>query len=220
MFTNQIGMGNTLTTVGVIGESFGLNNQGQLSWLIAGYSLTTGTFILISGRLGDDLVFPVIPSGLTSALAVGKLLGKIPASWIMVIGQVAYLVGSILAAARPVDSIYWTYCFFSVLIITIGMDTSFASATIIFSNAVPQRYQGMGARIDMTVVNYSISLGLGFAGTVETNINHGGLTRSDMLLGYRGALWFAVGLAGLSLVLVSCSLSTGRADLKPEPQNF
>ncbi|OAL37963.1 hypothetical protein AYO20_02796 [Fonsecaea nubica] len=144
---------------------------------------------------------PVIPSGLTSALAVGKLLGKVPASWIMVVGQVAYVVGSILAAARPVHSTYWTYYFFSVLIITVGMDTSFPSATIIFSNAVPQRYQGMGASIVMTVVNYSISLGLGFAGTIETNINHGGLTDADMLLGYRGALWFAVGLAGLGLLL-------------------
>ena len=54
MFTNQVGLGNTLTTVGVIGESFGLTNPGQLSWLIAGYSLTIGTFILVGGRLGDE----------------------------------------------------------------------------------------------------------------------------------------------------------------------
>ena len=144
---------------------------------------------------------PVIPSGLASALAVGKLLGKIPASWIMVVGQVAFLAGSILAATRPPHSIYWTYYFFSVLIITVGMDTSFPSATIIFSNAVPQEYQGMGASIVMTVINYSISLGLGFAGTIETNISNGGLTESDKLLGYRGGLWFSVGLAGLGLVL-------------------
>lgn len=144
---------------------------------------------------------PVIFSGLVSALAVGKLLGKIPASWIMVIGQVSYLVGSILAAARPADSIYWTYFFFSVLVITIGMDTSFPAATIIFSNAVPQQYQGMAASIVLTVVNYSISLGLGFAGTIETNVNSGGSTESDKLRGYQSALWFSVGLAGFGVVL-------------------
>lgn len=54
MATNQIGLGNTMATVGVIGESFGITNPGQLSWLIAGYSLTVGTFILIGGRLGDE----------------------------------------------------------------------------------------------------------------------------------------------------------------------
>lgn len=54
MFTNQVGLGSTLSTVGVIGESFGINNPGQLTWLVAGYSLTIGTFILVSGRFGDE----------------------------------------------------------------------------------------------------------------------------------------------------------------------
>ncbi|KAL5351756.1 multidrug-resistance type transporter aminotriazole resistance [Pseudogymnoascus australis] len=128
---------------------------------------------------------PVIFSGLVSALAVGKLLGKIPASWIMVIGQIRFT----------------GHTFFSVLVITIGMDTSFPAATIIFSNAVPQQYQGMAASIVLTVVNYSISLGLGFAGTIETNVNSGGSTESDKLRGYQSALWFSVGLAGFGVVL-------------------
>ena len=158
---------------------------------------------------------PVIPSGLVSALAVGKLLGKIPASWIMVVGQVAYLIGSILAATRPPHSIYWTYYFFSVLIITVGMDTSFPAATIIFSDAVPKEYQGMGASIVMTVVNYSISLGLGFAGTIETSINNGGRINADKLLGYRGALFFSVGLAGLGLVLSLIFVAKGHRKNEP-----
>lgn len=54
MFTNQVGLGNTLSTVGIIGDSFGSTNSGQLTWLIAGYSLTIGTFILVGGRLGDE----------------------------------------------------------------------------------------------------------------------------------------------------------------------
>jgi MFS family permease len=144
---------------------------------------------------------PIIPSGLMSALAVGKLVGRIPASWIMVVGQTAYLVGSILAAARPADSNYWTYFFFSVLIICMGMDTSFPSAAMIFAGAVPQKYQGMAASIVLTVVNYSISLGIGFAGTLETNINNGGLTKKDQYRGYQGAMWLSVGLSGLGLVL-------------------
>lgn len=144
---------------------------------------------------------PILGVGLVSALAVGKLLGRVPASWIMVIGQVAYLTGSILAAARTPHSIYWTYFFFSVLIMTVGMDTSFPASAIIFSNAVPKQYQGMGASIVMTIVNYSISLGLGFAGTIETNINNGGLTKGDKLHGFQSAMWFSVGLSGFGLFL-------------------
>lgn len=37
----------------VIGDSFGENDPGTLSWLPAGYSLTVGTFILPAGRWGD-----------------------------------------------------------------------------------------------------------------------------------------------------------------------
>lgn len=144
---------------------------------------------------------PVIPSGLGSALAVGKLLGRVSAAWVMVIGMVAYLIGSILIATMPVSQIYWGNFFWSVIIICVGMDSSFPAATIIFSDAVPPKYQGIGASVVMTIVNYSISLGLGFAGTVEREVNHGGHTDEDKKRGYRGAFYFEVGLTGLGLVL-------------------
>ena len=144
---------------------------------------------------------PVIPSGLLSALAVGKLLGHMRPAWMMVIGMVAYTIGSILIATRPVGQTYWGQFFFSVLIICVGMDSSFPAATLIFSNAVPVEYQGIGASVVLTIVNYSISLGLGFAGTVERQINNGGLTSADKLTGYRGAFYMELGLTGLGLVL-------------------
>ena len=52
-FTTQVGLGQTLFILPVIGRSFNLTDPGELSWLIAGYSLTVGTFILLSGRMGD-----------------------------------------------------------------------------------------------------------------------------------------------------------------------
>lgn len=144
---------------------------------------------------------PVLITAPLSALTVGKIVGKVPASYIMVVGQVAFFITSILQAFRPPDSIYWTYFFFATIIATIGMDSSLPAATMIFASAVPRKYQGMGGSIVMTIVNYSISLGLGFAGTIETNINHGGNTQADLLYGYRGALWFSVGLTGVGTIL-------------------
>ncbi|KAI1487699.1 major facilitator superfamily transporter [Biscogniauxia mediterranea] len=43
----------TLMLLHVIGDSFHVTHPGQLAWLVSGYSLTVGTFILFSGRLGD-----------------------------------------------------------------------------------------------------------------------------------------------------------------------
>ena len=49
----QAALGQAIATLHIIGDSFGTQNNGQLSWFAAGYSLTVGTFILITGRLGD-----------------------------------------------------------------------------------------------------------------------------------------------------------------------
>ena len=136
----------------------------------------------------------------------------------MVVGQVAYLVGSILITTMPVGQVYWGQFFFSVLIICVGMDSSFPAATIIFSNAVPPKYQGIGASLVLTIVNYSISLGLGFAGTVERSVNNGGVTDADKLKGYQGAFYMEVGLAGLGLLLSLVFLAKGYfADRSKKP---
>jgi hypothetical protein len=46
------------------------------------------------------------------------------------------------------------------------MDLSFPCGTIILSNAMPREHQGIAASLINTVVNYSISLSLGIAGTI------------------------------------------------------
>lgn len=75
---------------------------------------------------------------------------------------------------------------------------SFPSGTLILSNSMPRQHQGLAASLVTTTVNYSISLGLGFAGTVESNTNRGG---SDELRGYRGALYLGIGFAGLGTLV-------------------
>lgn len=51
------------------------------------------------------------------------------------------------------------------------------------------------------VVNYSISLSLGIAATVEINVNNGGKTDADLLKGYRGAWYLAIGFSGFGMFL-------------------
>ncbi|KAI9044577.1 MFS transporter [Aspergillus affinis] len=144
---------------------------------------------------------PILVTGISTALVVGKIINKVPASSIMLFAMLCYFITSLLMALRPVHSTYWTYFFFATIIATFAMDSSLPAATIIFSNAVPRQYQGMGSSVIMTIVVYSISLGLGFAGTIELQINNGGHTEADLLHGYRGTLWFSVGLTAFGTVL-------------------
>lgn len=75
---------------------------------------------------------------------------------------------------------------------------SFPAATILLSNSMPHEHQGLAASLVATAVNYSISISLGFAGTIETQLNDGG---KDILKGYRAALYFSNGLASLGMLL-------------------
>lgn len=78
---------------------------------------------------------------------------------------------------------------------------SFPSGIVILSNAMPQQDQGVAGSLVNTVVNYSISMGLGFAGVVEYYVGNGG---EDILIGYRAASYMGVGLAGLGTIIATC----------------
>lgn len=83
---------------------------------------------------------------------------------------------------------------------------SFPAATILLSNAMSRKNQGIAASLVNTVINYSISIGLGFAGTIEERVNNGG---SNLLKGYRGAWYMGIGLAGLGIcIAIVFSLSS------------
>ena len=140
-------------------------------------------------------------SGAGAAILTGLFLDRVGPPLAMVLALLAYVVGTILLATAPVDQIYWAQSFLCLLVIPFGMDISFPAATVILSNAVPRKNQGIGASLVNTVVNFSISLGLGFAGVVEANINNGGNSPEDMLRGYRGAWYMGIGLSGLGLII-------------------
>jgi MFS family permease len=143
---------------------------------------------------------PVAISGFIAAITTGHVISKIGPGWVMLISMLAFLTGSILVATMPVHQIYWAQSFLVTLIIPWGMDMSFPAGTLIMSNAVARKHQGMAASLVNTVVNYSISIGVGIAGTVETHVNNGGQTVGDELAGYRGAMYLGIGLSALGVL--------------------
>ena len=65
-FCTQVGVGGPLAISHIIGNDLHVSHPGQLSWLMAAYSLTVGTFILPSGRLGDVFGHKLIRSSFSS----------------------------------------------------------------------------------------------------------------------------------------------------------
>ncbi|KAJ1326640.1 MFS transporter DHA2 family multidrug resistance protein [Microdochium nivale] len=140
---------------------------------------------------------PVVVSGAIAAIGTGLVLGRLGPAWTMVIAMSAFFTGSALFAFRPTDQNYWIQMFLCTVITPWGMDMSFPAATLILSDSMPRRHQGVAASLVSTVVNYSMSLALGFAGTAELYAGRGFSTKEDLEFGYRIGLYLAVGLAGL-----------------------
>ncbi|KAL5334585.1 major facilitator superfamily domain-containing protein [Aspergillus crustosus] len=167
-----------------------------------------GTWIFYSWRFIDIRgVTPLLASaqfvppgisGLIASFATGYLMSRVRPALIMCMSLSAFTLGTVLITIAPVDQTYWALTFVSLVVIPWGMDMSFPAATLMLSNAVQREHQGLAASLVTTVVNYSISLSLGFAGTIESQITTGE-TASERLKGYRGALYFAIGLGGLGM---------------------
>jgi len=108
------------------------------------------------------------------------------------------------------------------------MNLSFPAATILLSAALPKEKQGIAASLVSTMVNYSISCGLGLAGTIdryliEKEARKRGIegnpapihkvdaeTQAIRLVGLRGAYWFAVALSAFGMLIAASYIFVSR----------
>lgn len=154
-----------------------------------------------SPLLASAALSPGPVTGLAASLLAGFLLSKKVKPYIVLLMSMwAFFAGSLLWALAPVGQTYWLNSFIGVLIIPFGMDMSNPAASILLSNSMAKEHQGTAASLVVTTVNYSISLALGIAGSVELAARR---QRDDVLAGYRGAQHLGLGLGGLGLVLAA-----------------
>lgn len=148
---------------------------------------------------------PCLFMGFVASGTTAILIQKVPVSSIMVIAMAAFLVGNVLIGTRSVGQIYWGQNFVANILTPFGMDMSFPSATIILSQSFPKSLQGLAASLVATFVNYSISIGLGFAGTVEYyTTKDKPQNAATAEFGIRNALRMGMGFAGLGIVVAIC----------------
>ncbi|KAF2105118.1 YOR378W-like protein [Rhizodiscina lignyota] len=151
-----------------------------------------------SALLATAQIAPVAISGAAFALSTGYLLKKMNAAWVMFIAMFCFTAGTVLLATAPVGQTYWLQTFLSIIITPGGMNLSFPAGMILLSNAMPREHQGIAASFVSTIVNYSISCGLGLAATIVVEASDHG---TKALHDYQEALYFGIGLSGLGLII-------------------
>ena len=141
---------------------------------------------------------PLTVGGAVAALSAAWLIPRLHAQYILAIGATSMLISSAILATMPEKQIYWQVAFPSVVIVSFCPDFIFTAAQIIASGSVRRTEQGIAGSLIGTLLTYGISTGIGFGGTVEAYTNRGG---TDIVRGYRSALYLAVGFAGAALII-------------------
>ncbi|CAF1244132.1 unnamed protein product [Rotaria sordida] len=171
-----------------------------------------------SPLLTTAMMSPVTISGLVATISVSRLFGRLPAHFLLMGSMIFFCLSNTLIATASSDQTYWAQVFISTLIAPFAMDVSFPSASLIVSNTMPINQQGVAASMLNTVINWSISLGLGIAGTVESQLLKRGRT---VLEGYRGGLYVGIGLSGVGVIvaLLFCRVSLPSTSTKQKEQS-
>lgn len=157
--------------------------------------------ILIQHNTVIEMAVKFIPAALTgivAAVVTGFLLEKLPTSIVMLLAMIFFCTGISIMGTRPVGQTYWAQMFTSTIITSCGMDMSFPAGVVILSNFLPREQQGVAASLVNTVLNYSVSIGLGIAGTVEHYVVANGKSELE---GIRAAYYTGMGLAGMGVIV-------------------
>ncbi|KAL4879411.1 MFS general substrate transporter [Aspergillus karnatakaensis] len=174
---------------------FSFMSNGIFLWyMVAWLQLLRGETILEFG-------IQWTPFGVVATLGTfiaAWLIPRLAAQWILAIGSAAILIANILLATMPVQQTYWAQVFPATIFMAFCPDFVYVAAQIVASNSVKRSQQGVAASLIGTLNLYGNSLGLGFAGTIESEINK---QRADQVLGYRAALYFGAGLGLIAVVV-------------------
>ncbi|KAK8111350.1 uncharacterized protein PG998_007807 [Apiospora kogelbergensis] len=169
------------------------------------WSFYTWQFLQVIRKLSPLLttgwMSPIAIMGIFASMTTGMVLHKLGPPVAMLISMLAFTAATALIATVPEDQIYWGQTFVGMLVISWGMDMSFPAATLLLSNSVSKKHQGIAASLVATVINYSMSIGIGIGGTVEAQVTRGAVTKERVLSGYRAALLTGVGLAGTGAII-------------------
>ncbi|KAL6409921.1 putative efflux pump antibiotic resistance protein [Ilyonectria robusta] len=176
---------------------FSFMSNGIFLWyMVAWLQLLRGKTILEFGI--EWTPFAIVAT--IGTFIAAWLIPRLAAQWILAIGSTTILVSNILLATMPVQQIYWAQVFPATVFMAFCPDFVYVAAQIVASNSVKRRQQGVAASLIGTLNLYGNSLGLGFAGSIETQVNK---YRADQVLGFRAALYFGAGIALVAVILAT-----------------
>ncbi|KAL8908720.1 MAG: hypothetical protein Q9171_005333 [Xanthocarpia ochracea] len=146
---------------------------------------------------------PMPISGLLAYPAVGLVVHRIRADWIVLATTVASCVSPLLMALSDPTWSYWVGAFPALLLNATASDSLFTISNLLIMSVFPGNTQGLAGGVFSTIAQIGKSMGLAVVALLAESIT----TRSPiedkespeaLMEGYRAAFWFLFALSAAS----------------------
>ena len=144
---------------------------------------------------------PTAVAGLLISMAEGFVLHLIPGQVLLIAAGLGALGAQLLIALLPAggSSLYWPWIFPAMVMSTIGIDMAVNVLTVFVTTQLPSAQQGLAGGLINTILQLGVAFILAFADIAQTAVEpEHGLRRA-----YKATFWLGVGVAGLSLGLMT-----------------
>jgi len=174
---------------------FSVMSYGISIWYLIAWQQNIRRWTVFHFAIG---LLPHAVAGGLAAPVAAWLIPRVAAQWILAFGALVVLLVNILVATMPLHQSYWAQVFPATILMALCPDFIFTAAQIIATNSVKRHEQGIAGSLVSLLQLYGASMGLGFAGTVESQTDSGG---ADPVRGYRVSLYLGIGIAAAAIVV-------------------
>lgn len=174
-------------------------------WLFYSFQYATigrgDTLLNASARIAPMAVTAIVASVCNAIVMHYGILPQLE----LLIALVCICVATILVGTITSHQTFWSENFVSILFISFALDIIFPTATLLFSNGVPDELKGISAGAVATILNYATALGPPMATTVIRYRCNECLTRvgPSYTQTVHIALYLAMGFSGVGVLVAA-----------------
>ncbi|QIW95600.1 hypothetical protein AMS68_001118 [Peltaster fructicola] len=165
---------------------------------------------------------PAPVSGAISNLAIGLLVHRVRADWLVMIGCVISLAAPLCMAFATPTSSYWASGFLANVFNPTGADSLFTISNLVITSVFPTRTQALAGGVFNTISQIGKSVGLALVAVIAADVtgksSYVDKTSPDALMeGYRATFWYCFATILSTCVLIGLGLrNIGKVGHKQE----
>lgn len=146
---------------------------------------------------------PQAIAGILVNIFAGYALDRIPGRILMIVAMLGFTAAALLWSFVQLDTLYWAIPFPAFILVVVGADITYNVANLHALSTVDKKLQSTAAGVFNTCLQLSTSVGLAASAAVVNSVvtDQTTATKKEILEGYRAGYYFALGIAGLGLIL-------------------